>query len=105
MIDKAASVCVVIVSALRLAAVACGTNQRGAGRAAAVVYPGPRDPSYLKPPGSIDDVPPWWVETNFHNPAGVTNVKGVIDRVLAGNDDHFYPPLSGPGSGRKATEH
>ena len=32
-------------------------------------------------------------------------VKGVIDRVLAGNYDHFYPLTSGRHpSGSKATE-
>jgi hypothetical protein len=29
----------------------------------------------------------------------------VIDRVLAGNDDHFYPLTSGRSSGAKPTEH
>ncbi|PYR06650.1 MAG: hypothetical protein DMG00_18195 [Acidobacteria bacterium] len=33
-------------------------------------------------------------------------VKGVIDRVLAGNYDHFYPLTSGQNAaGTKATEH
>ena len=33
-------------------------------------------------------------------------VKAVIDRVLAGNYDHFYPVTSGHNpSGPKATEH
>jgi hypothetical protein len=33
-------------------------------------------------------------------------VKGAIDRVLAGNYDHFYPLTSGQGAaGTKATEH
>jgi hypothetical protein len=69
MIETGANVLVVVFCALPLAAAACGTGQRAAGRT--------------------------W-----------KTVKGVIDRVLAGTYDHFYPLTSGQTpSGTKATEH
>src|SRR5262249_608907 len=47
----------VALTTLIVAAVACGAHQRAADRAA-IAYPEPRFPSYLKPPSSIDDVMP-----------------------------------------------
>src|SRR5512138_884905 len=58
MIDRAASLAVVIFSALLLSAAACGTSRRSAERAAKVTYAEPRFPSYLKPPSSLEDVLP-----------------------------------------------
>jgi hypothetical protein len=43
--------------------------------------------------------------TTGYAPDPWKTVKGVIDRVIAGNYDHFYPPTSGRPSGPKATEH
>lgn len=58
MVNTAAKSCLVIFSALLLAAGARSPGQRNAERAAAVAYPEPRFPSYLKPPASIDEVLP-----------------------------------------------
>ncbi len=54
----AAKIVLALFCALVLAAGACGRGQSSAERAAAVRYPGPRYPSYLKPPASIEEVLP-----------------------------------------------
>src|SRR2546425_2285 len=58
MVNTTAKICLVIFSALLLAAAACGTGPRNAERMVAVQYPEPRYPSYLKPPSTIDEVLP-----------------------------------------------
>jgi hypothetical protein len=57
MTNIAVKACVLAFAALMLAAAACGTRQRSAERAA-VTYPEPRFPSYLKPPATLEDVLP-----------------------------------------------
>src|SRR5882672_1841896 len=58
MVNTTAKICLVIFSALLLAAAACGTGPRNAERMVGVQYPEPRYPSYLKPPSTIDEVLP-----------------------------------------------
>jgi len=55
--NTAAKACILAFAALMLAAAACGTRRQSAERAA-VTYPEPRFPSYLKPPASVDEVLP-----------------------------------------------
>src|SRR5438093_5857456 len=57
MTNRAAKACVLSFAALILAAAACGARQPSAERAA-VMYPEPRFPSYLKPPASVEEVLP-----------------------------------------------
>src|SRR5262249_32238628 len=53
----AATACTLAFAVLMLAAAACGTRPTPAGTAA-VTFPGPRFPSYLRPPATIDEVLP-----------------------------------------------
>src|SRR5918911_3864573 len=57
MTNKLAQACVAGFGTLVLAAAACGTHQ-SSGERAITKYPEPRFPSYLKPPGSIEEVLP-----------------------------------------------
>src|SRR5262245_12172636 len=54
---QSARACIFALAVLMLAAAACGARQTPAEKAA-LTFPGPRFPSYLKPPGSVDEVLP-----------------------------------------------
>src|SRR4051794_39105127 len=57
MTNATVKICLAAFAVLILAAAACGTRQQATQRAA-VTYPEPRFPSYLKPPSSLEDVLP-----------------------------------------------